>query len=197
MHQPTVEEGTPEMQLRPRNDGTNAPQQPNPALARPRGVGSSARDVQTMTNRGPRWSAFLLVVAALHFGWEMAHSRWFASMDALPFWTATWQCARATLGDLVITAVAFMIAAATARSILWPLKDHFLPAAAIFVATGLAITVGYEIFALSTGRWRYDETMPTVAGIGLLPLLQWLLLPLIELAAFRLLWRRETIGGSG
>ena len=54
------------------------------------------------------------------------------------------------------------------------------------------IVIAYEVFALSNAIWRYDEKMPTLFGIGLLPLLQWLLLPVVELWVFRLIFRRPS-----
>ncbi len=52
------------------------------------------------------------------------------------------------------------------------------------VAVGLVITIILE--ALATGpleRWSYTSSMPTlpVLGTGLLPLLQWILLPPLTL----------------
>jgi hypothetical protein len=133
---------------------------------------------------------FALMTVALHFVWEMGQGGWFASMDRLSFWHATLLCARATLGDVVITAVAFAIAAAAARDLHWPAENRpsWLPFA-IFIATGLAVTVAYEIHALAVGEWSYAETMPTIEGVGLFPILQWLIIPIAEVAAFRLLWR--------
>lgn len=142
-----------------------------------------------------RWMAWLLVAFALHFTWEMYQAKWFASMTGLPFWTATFLCLRATLGDLVITIVAFAAAAGTARVLMWPLRLRVVPML-VFLATGMAITIGYEIFALRSGRWTYAEDMPTVFGIGLLPILQWSLIPPIEVALFRLLWRDRGSAGA-
>lgn len=44
-------------------------------------------------------------------------------------------------------------------------------------AVGLFITVAIEKWAISVGRWQYTEAMPTIAGIGLSPLLQWIIIP--------------------
>jgi len=128
----------------------------------------------------------------MHFGWEMAQGGRFASMAPLSFWRATFLCARATVGDVVITALAFAIAAATARSFHWPTErgQSLLPVA-VFIASGLAVTVAYEIHALAVGQWSYAEAMPTIAGVGVLPILQWLVIPIAELAVFRLLWRSQ------
>src|SRR5260370_42177910 len=105
-------------------------------------------------------------------------------MQVLPFWRATGLCARATLGALLIAAIAFGMAAVVGKSVTWPTGSRVVIAAIVFIAVGITITAGYEVYAVSTGRWRYDETMPTVVGIGALPLLQWLLLPLMEAMLF-------------
>ncbi|HEX9458430.1 MAG TPA: hypothetical protein VGA84_04760 [Thermoanaerobaculia bacterium] len=138
-----------------------------------------------------RWITFLLFVFALNFAWEMMQANWFASMRDLPVLRATVLCFRAALGDLVIAAVAFAITALVARAVKWPMERRVLVPAIVFVAVGLAITITYEVFALSGARWSYDETMPTLFGIGVLPLLQWLLLPIAEMWLFRLIFRRD------
>jgi len=139
-----------------------------------------------------RWATFAALVFALHFAWEMMQAKWFASMKELPVWRAAFLCARATLGDLLITAIAFGVAALVGKSVKWPAGPRVIIAAIAFVIIGIAITVGYEVFALSTGRGRYDDTIPTIFGIGALPLLQWLLLPLIEVMLFRLIDKRAS-----
>src|SRR5258706_4577203 len=141
-----------------------------------------------------RWSTFATLVFALHFAWEMSQAAWFASMRGLTFWRGTFACARAALGDLVIVTIAFAVAAAVAKSASWPMERRRPLAAITFVLAGLSIVVAYEFFALSSGRWRYAETMPTLIGIGALPLLQWLLLPIIDVLLFRLIFRRGTSG---
>ena len=66
-------------------------------------------------------------------------------------------------------------AAAVARRLEWPLQKGISPTL-VFLATGLLITVGFEVFALRTGRWSYGSDMPTLFGIGALPLAQWILI---------------------
>ncbi len=140
-----------------------------------------------------RWISFGLIVFALHFAWEMTQAKWFAGMYDLPFWSGVLRCSGAALGDTIITAVAFLAAAAVASSTTWPVGDRVFMAAATFLIIGIMITIGYEVFALSTGRWRYSDQMPTLFGVGLLPLLQWSALPLIELWTFRVVWQRGDI----
>ena len=140
-----------------------------------------------------RWAVFALIVFALNFVWEMTQGRWFASMQGLPFWYAASLCLRATIGDLVITAVAFAVAAAVVKNVIWPVGQRVMLATTLFFALGLAITITYELFALSAGRWHYGERMPIVFGLGVLPLLQWLVVPAAEVMLFRVIWRRRSV----
>ena len=140
---------------------------------------------RTLTDPMKRWATFALLVFSLNFAWEMMQMRWFASMQGLPLWRTTIVCARATLGDLVITVIAFGIAALVGKSTRWPTGPRVVIAAITFVVVGITITVVYEIFALAKAMWRYDQTMPSLFGIGALPLLQWLLLPVVEVLLFR------------
>ncbi|MEK6372238.1 MAG: hypothetical protein AABO58_06035 [Acidobacteriota bacterium] len=126
-----------------------------------------------------------LIAFALHFGWEMTQAKWFATMNELPFWTATAWCMRAALWDVAIAAAAYLAAAVAARNASWPRSPRAL-AIAVYFAVGLAITVATEHWALAAGRWRYEAAMPTVGGIGVTPLLQWIVVPAITLAAARL-----------
>ena len=126
-----------------------------------------------------------IVAFALHFAWEMGHAKWFATMNNLPFWTATAWCARATLSDVTIAAVSYLAAAVMARHASWP-RTPRISLVAIYFVVGLTITIAVERWALGVGRWRYEAAMPTVGGIGITPLLQWIIVPAIMLAAARL-----------
>lgn len=136
-----------------------------------------------------RLFAIALAAYALHFGWEMAHASLFTPMERLPFWQATAWCARAAGWDVVISAAAYAAAALTARCVLWPGRRRAWPFAIYFLA-GLGITIAIERWAVSVGRWDYRQAMPTIAGIGLTPLLQWIVIP----AAILLIVRRSARG---
>ncbi len=70
-----------------------------------------------------RWMTFGLIVFGLHFAWEMSQADWFASMQRMSFWYATFLSFRAALGDLVITAGAFVFAAVAVRKPTWPTSN--------------------------------------------------------------------------
>ena len=52
-------------------------------------------------------------------------------------------------------------------------------AVALFVGSGLAYTVYSEwLNTRIEDGWRYSEAMPRIGGIGLAPLIQWIVVPL-------------------
>ena len=130
--------------------------------------------------------ALAVVAFALHFAWEMGHAKWFATMSELPFWTATAWCARAALWDVAISAGAYLAAAVVARNARW-IRQRSALSLAVYIAFGLAVTVAIERWALAVGRWRYAATMPTIVGVGLSPLLQWIVVPLLIVAVARVI----------
>ena len=115
----------------------------------------------------------------LNLAWEILQVPFFRGMADAPHWLGVKACTQATVGDVAITLTAFWIAAIFARTrnwILLPRKQDF----AIFIGVGILATMLFEI--LATGpleRWAYTDAMPRVPiiGTGLLPLLQWLVIP--------------------
>ena len=112
-----------------------------------------------------------LVAYALHFAWEMAHGGLFETMTRLPFWTATAWCARAAAWDVVSSFASYAAASAASRDVLWPGRLRAIPLA-IYLVTGIAITIAIERWAVDASRWKYAEEMLAIGGIGLSPLLQ-------------------------
>lgn len=129
--------------------------------------------------------AWVLASLVLHLAWELAQ---------LPFYTVwreaspaviAWAVVHCTAGDGLIALGTYLAAACAARSIDWPWAAPGRGLAALW-ASGLAWTVFSEwrhVFKL--GSWAYVETMPTVAGIGVAPLLQWVVVPGLALWCLR------------
>lgn len=94
-------------------------------------------------------------------------------------------CMVATLGDALIALFAFAVVAALTQSPAW-VRTPKRSEVAGFVAVGLAITIAIEIIATrydGAFSWRYTPAMPVTPwlGIGLVPLLMWLVVPLLVL----------------
>lgn len=139
-----------------------------------------------LTVRTPEW-VFAFYALLLHFFWEMLQTPFFAGMAAMAHWPATLFCLQATLGDVAITLVACLSAAAAARDRGWfiaPGRVELL----LYMSSGLALTLALELHAVHWGkRWAYSAAMPVVpgVGVGLVPIVQWLVVPLVVLFVVR------------
>ena len=135
----------------------------------------------------------LIAVAAtviLHFLWEMLQAPAFIPFAAT-IWAGTVRCLQAAFGDLLLAAGAYAITAALFWCPAWLFESRLrrVPVAT-WIALGVVTTAVLERYALDTGRWRYGPSMPTLAGVGMLPLLQWLVVPALTLMLVRSMVRR-------
>ncbi len=118
----------------------------------------------------------------LSFPWEIIQSPLFEGMASMPHGNALRYCTRAAFGDAAIMLIAFWTVAATSsRGRGWLTQPRRMPLAG-FVLVGVLITIVIEALA-TRGRWlegwTYSVHMPLVPGtnVGLVPILQWLVLP--------------------
>jgi hypothetical protein len=123
----------------------------------------------------------LLFSFLLNLAWELWQVPFFEGMANGAHWLGVKICTQATLGDAATTLVAFWAAAAQARTRYWIAKPR-TSQMLIYVGVGVVVTILLE--ALATGilsRWKYSDSMPRVPvlGTGLLPLLQWCVVPLL------------------
>ena len=144
------------------------------------------------------WDAPELPVAyfsfALHFVWEFVQVPTYTGMAEMAHWEAIKLCMSASFGDVGFALTAFWIASLAARRRNWILRPTRFPAA-IFVAVGIGLTVGFEYYYTNISlRWTYSDLMPLVPpfGTGLSPLLQWLVVPLLVVW----LTRRHLLGAQ-
>lgn len=92
------------------------------------------------------------------------------------------------LGAATADAAAILAAVAVARIVSRGRSALLLPLVAGLLGS---LAAGIEVWALSEDRWAYASAMPTIAGIGLAPLLQ---LPLLGLVGVLLATRWNTRG---
>ncbi|MGP1667654.1 MAG: hypothetical protein ACTS5I_17495 [Rhodanobacter sp.] len=90
-----------------------------------------------------------------------------------------------TLGDGIITAVAYLIVVGLTRARPWPYTKPWWG-----MAVMLILTVGYTAFSewrnvYLLHSWAYAASMPLIAGIGASPLLQWIVVPVAILITVR------------
>lgn len=126
---------------------------------------------------------FMLVIYAflVNLVWEMLQMPLFAYPAAVTWEQASLECVRAAAGDALMLLASFWLVALLCRDRRWILQPS-AGTLGLFLVPGLVMTVVFEALATGVwGRWTYADTMPVlpVTGTGVVPLLQWLLLPLL------------------
>ncbi len=115
----------------------------------------------------------------INLAWEVWQVPFFRGMADQPHWLGVKACTQATFGDAGIALAAFWVTAYFAKTRSWivtPNRSDF----AIFIGVGLVVTIAFE--TLATGvldRWTYSDVMPRmpILGTGLVPMIQWLVIP--------------------
>jgi hypothetical protein len=130
--------------------------------------------------RAGLWSALAFV---LNLAWETAHARLYTLWAGADGLTVAWSLFHCTLGDVVIALAMFALAGVALRRADWPASRPWA-GGAIVVSGALAYTAWSEWYNVyRAGNWAYTASMPLIFGVGLSPLLQWLiLLPVLVLA---------------
>jgi hypothetical protein len=122
-----------------------------------------------------------LFTLLLNYPWEFLQVPLYEGMPQAPHWEAIQACSRAAAGDAVIALAAYGAVAVWLRSRAWVLEPTRASTLG-FLGAGVLITVLIERLALSglwVAHWSYSALMPVVPGlgVGLSPLMQWLVLP--------------------
>ena len=115
----------------------------------------------------------------LNLAWELWQVPLFRGLADQPHWEGVKACTQATFGDAGISLAAFWIVAFLARSRAWILQPDRRDIA-VFLGIGIATTIVFEELATRVlQRWNYSDAMPRlpILGTGLLPLIQWLMIP--------------------
>jgi hypothetical protein len=143
--------------------------------------------------RALRWAALSF---ALNLLWETAHSSLYTYPDASGQYIA-YAILHCTVGDAFIAMGSFLLASFVLRDRDWPYSQPWA-GGAIAAGFGLLYTVFSEWYNVSqTGNWGYAANMPLIFGIGLTPLLQWLVLPSLTVLCLRKIGTTEKRTNSG
>ena len=137
-----------------------------------------------MIARAALWSALAFV---FNLAWEIAHVRLYTIWMEADGIRIAWSVFHCSLGDVAIALAMFALAGIALRRADWPASRPWA-GGAIVVIGALAYTVWSEWHNVyRTGNWGYTADMPLIFGLGLSPLLQWLILPPVMVVAFRIL----------
>jgi hypothetical protein len=134
--------------------------------------------------RAGLWSALAFV---LNLTWEIAQVRLYTIWAAADGMSVAWALFHCSLGDVVIALAMFALAGMALWCGDWPVSRPWT-GGVIVVIGAVAFTAWSEWYNVyRVGNWGYTASMPMIFGIGLSPLLQWLILPPVMVAAYRML----------
>jgi hypothetical protein len=137
--------------------------------------------------RGGLWATLAFV---LNMAWEVAQVRLYSIWDEADGSSVAWALFHCTLGDVLIALALFALAGIVLRRANWPVSRPWTGGAMV-VAGALAFTAWSEWYNVyRVGTWGYAASMPMIFGIGLSPLMQWLIVPPVLVVAYRILVRR-------
>lgn len=116
--------------------------------------------------------------------WEFFQSPLYSD-HSRGFLYVLWTRLHCTGGDVLILLGAFWGTALVFRNRRWWVRPRW-GAVLLFVLLGLAYTAWSEWYNTQVRHsWEYSDAMPLLLGLGLAPLLQWVLLPPAILALLR------------
>jgi len=136
-----------------------------------------------------RWAVLALV---LHLIWEIGQLPFYTLWEEANAWRIALYVTHCVAGDVIIATLSYLAVALAWRQADWPRQRPWTGGTTL-VALGLGYTVFSEWYNVyRAGAWAYAEIMPRILGIGLTPLLQWVVVPIIMLV----LIQRSRIGRS-
>jgi hypothetical protein len=124
---------------------------------------------------------YLLFIAIGNILWEFVQLPGFADWSEAGWSWVVFIAVLGTAGDILIAATCLVLVLVAIGDESWPLRrSSYWRVAALATLAGIAYTTYSEWrHAVVLRHWTYSALMPVVPGlgVGLLPLLQWLLIP--------------------
>lgn len=130
---------------------------------------------------------FLFFGFIINLFWEIVQMPLFTSYQEATFLGINTACIQASLGDAVMIVVSFWILAILFKSREWIYQLNTFRIG-LFLIPGLVFTIIAEHLAIGPlGRWEYGNLMPVLPflGTGVVPIAQWVLIPVLVLWAVR------------
>ena len=134
-------------------------------------------------------------VFTLNLLWEVAQLPLYAIAQDPRLGRIAYAVLHCAVGDVLITLFAWLITGLILRDMQWVSSQPWI-GGAIATALGIAYTIHSEwTNVYVTGGWGYSPRMPLVRGIGIAPLMQWIVLPVVALVTLRGRFAKHTVGG--
>ena len=141
-----------------------------------------------------QWAVLAL---GLHLVWEIGQLPFYTLWEEANAWRIAFYVTHCVAGDVMIATLSYLAVALTWRQVDWPRQRPWV-GGTMLVALGLGYTVFSEWYNVyRVGAWAYAEIMPRILGIGLTPLVQWLVVPVAMLMRVRRASIRGGMNGPG
>ena len=134
--------------------------------------------------------AFLAL--GLHLVWETGQLPFYALWEEGEIWRIALYVMHCVLGDVMIATLTYLAVALAWRQLNWP-RQRPWAGGMMLITMGMGYAVfseWYNVYRIES--WAYSDAMPLVFGIGITPLMQWLVVPGVMLV----LIKRTRIGRS-
>ena len=110
----------------------------------------------------------ILIAFILNIVWEFSHYKLYNDLSGIP---ATKHLIMASFMDIFIIFCVFLVVSLKNRNLEWIVRPTFFDYLIIIILC-LIVAIWIETWALNIGRWTYKDSMPTIFGLGLSPLVQ-------------------------
>lgn len=128
------------------------------------------------------WAGFALV---LNLAWEVAQFPLYSLFSSGTSREIAFAIAHCTMGDVLIAVACFTVATIATRRADWPATQPMI-GGVVALLFGLGYTAVSEWWNVyQAGSWSYAPSMPLLFGLGLAPLLQWVVIPTLSIAWLR------------
>lgn len=124
---------------------------------------------------------FIGAMAAGNLLWEVGHMPLYTLWEVGTWGEIAYAVLHCTVGDVMIAGICLLLSLAFLGGSAWPRRRF----GAVAIAT-ILMALSYTVFSewLNTevrGSWAYRDAMPRLPelGIGLTPLLQWIVVPVL------------------
>jgi hypothetical protein len=136
----------------------------------------TSKIVLTLTRKAI-FANYFFLTAGLNLVWEAFHLPLYTLWSEASIGSITYAVLHCIVGDVFIALIALTIALVLAWARNFPL-ERFWTVAAITILSGFTYTIYSELHStVVTKGWSYSAAMPTVFGVGVSPMAQWIVIP--------------------
>lgn len=121
--------------------------------------------------------AWVLATFMLNLVWEVAHLPLYTFPEGAGWSLIVYDVLHCTVGDVMIASCIFLLTCLVLRDMGW-IRRRPWTGAALVAVLGVSYTAYSEWLNVYVRQsWAYSSMMPLVFGLGVSPLVQWLILP--------------------